>query len=269
MRHLIYILQKNIIRKGMIIKISCLLLLLLFFYPYIFIEENNIKPNPVIVEEINIKPKHVDRLFINMKPKQDVKKDIRPEVMVWIEGKYGMSAINRIIDWQELITYNRELDELSQIELVNDFFNKTPYYPDDEIWGKEDYWATPVEMLSIDGADCEDYSIAKYFTLREMGVPIEKLRITYVKALDLDQAHMVLAYYASPDAEPVVLDNLIGQIQAASKRQDLAPIYSFNGDGLWLTKSRGKGRRVGRSDRISMWQNLTTKMEKEHGVISM
>jgi len=183
--------------------------------------------------------------------------------MAWVESKYGESAKNRIMDWQELIARNQGLDELSQLKLVNDFFNETPYYPDDEIWDKEDYWATPVEMLSIDGADCEDYSIAKYFTLREMGVPIEKLRITYVKALDLNQAHMVLAYYAHPDAEPVVLDNLIGQIKEASQRQDLAPIYSFNGDGLWLAKSRGKGKRVGRSDRISLWQDLITKMENE------
>jgi len=188
---------------------------------------------------------------------------VSPKVMAWVESKYGESAKTRIMDWQELIARNQGVDELSQLKLVNDFFNETPYYPDDEIWGKEDYWATPVEMLSIDGADCEDYSIAKYFTLREMGVPVEKLRITYVKALDLNQAHMVLAYYAYPDAEPVVLDNLIGQIKAASKRQDLAPIYSFNGDGLWLAKSRGKGRRVGQSDRISLWQDLITKMENE------
>jgi len=188
---------------------------------------------------------------------------VSPKLMALIESKYGEPAKNRILAWQELIARNQGLDELSQLKLVNDFFNETPYYADDEIWGKEDYWATPVEMLSIDGADCEDYSIAKYFTLREMGMPIEKLRITYVKALDLNQAHMVLAYYAYPDAEPVVLDNLIGQIKEASQRQDLVPIYSFNGDGLWLAKSRGKGRRVGRSDRISLWQDLIAKMEKE------
>ena len=188
---------------------------------------------------------------------------VSPKVMAWIENKYGVSAKNRIIDWQNLIARNQNLDEQSQLELVNDFFNETPYSTDAEIWGKTDYWATPVEMLSIDAADCEDYSIAKYFTLREMGVPIEKLRITYVKALELNQAHMVLAYYPYPNAEPLVLDNLIGWIQPASQRQDLAPIYSFNGEGLWLAKSRGSGKRVGRSDRISLWQDLITKMEHE------
>jgi len=188
---------------------------------------------------------------------------ISPKVMAWVESQYGESAKNRIMNWQELIARNQGLDEQSQLMLVNNFFNKTPFRADDEVWGKTDYWATPIEMLSIDGADCEDYSIAKYVTLREMGVPIEKLRITYVKALDLNQAHMVLAYYASPDAEPVILDNLIDRIETASQRSDLAPVYSFNGDGLWLAKSRGRGKRVGRSERISLWQDLITKMANE------
>jgi len=190
---------------------------------------------------------------------------ISPRVMAWVEGKYGVLAKGRILSWQDLIARNQGLDEQSQLKLVNDFFNQVTYSTDDEIWGKTDYWATPVEMLSINAADCEDYSIAKYFTLREMGVPIEKLRITYVKSLKLNQAHMVLAYYARPDAEPLVLDNLIGRIKVASQRQDLAPVYSFNGEGLWLAKSRGSGKRVGRSDRISLWRDLITKMANEGG----
>ncbi len=188
---------------------------------------------------------------------------ISPKTMAWVVDRYGASAKSRILGWQELIARNQGLDEQRQLELVNDFFNRVRYGTDDEIWGKTDYWATPVEMLSINAADCEDYSIAKYFTLREMGMPIEKLRITYVKSLELDQAHMVLAYYERPDAEPLVLDNLTDRIEMASQRQDLVPVYSFNGDGLWLAKSRGRGKRVGRSDRISLWQDLIAKMANE------
>ncbi len=188
---------------------------------------------------------------------------ISPKAMAWVVDRYGTSAKSRILGWQDLIARNQGLDEQSQLELVNDFFNQVRYSTDDEIWGKTDYWATPVEMLSINAADCEDYSIAKYFTLREMGMPIEKLRITYVKSLELDQAHMVLAYYEHPDAEPLVLDNLTDRIEVATQRQDLVPVYSFNGDGLWLAKSRGRGRRVGGSGRISLWQDLIAKMASE------
>jgi predicted transglutaminase-like cysteine proteinase len=135
-----------------------------------------------------------------------------------------------------------------------------------EHWGKEDYWATPIEMLATSGADCEDFAIGKYFTLVQMGVPIKKLQITYVKARNwnpINQAHMVLAYYSSPEAVPVILDNLIPDIKSASLRKDLTPVYSFNGEGLWLAKERGLGKNVGGSNRIKLWTDLSSRMGKE------
>ena len=93
-----------------------------------------------------------------------------------------------------------------------------------------------------------------------MGVPVDKLRITYVKAIRLNQAHMVLAYYETPSAEPLILDNLISDIKPASKRTDLVPVYSFNGDGLWLSKQRGQGKRIGESGKLSRWVDLNTRL---------
>ncbi len=178
--------------------------------------------------------------------------------------KYGRSAKRRLVKWQEMIQENHDIPEKEKLEMVNEFFNDRIDFLDDiDHWGKEDYWATPVETLATRGGDCEDFSIAKYFTLKEMGVPVSKMLITYVKALELNQAHMVVTYYANPSAEPLVLDNLIDKIKPASERDDLKPIYSFNGDGLWLSKERGKGKRVGSSDRINLWKDLGMRMEKE------
>ena len=118
------------------------------------------------------------------------------------------------------------------------------------MWGVKDYWATPLEFLSRGAGDCEDYSIAKYFTLKELGVSEKKMRITYVKALKLRQAHMVLTYFETPRSVPLVLDNLIPTIKPATQRKDLLPVYSFNGSGLWLAKSRGSGKKVGSSSRF-------------------
>lgn len=67
------------------------------------------------------------------------------------------------------------------------------------------------------------------------------MRMVYVKALDYNQFHMVVAYYDTPSSVPVILDNLIGSIRPASQRRDLMPIYSFNGSHLWLMKARGQG----------------------------
>ena len=176
---------------------------------------------------------------------------------------YGTEAKDRLLSWQSVVYNNKNLPEKEKLKVVNTFFNKSKFVDDIDHWDVEDYWATPVEMLSTNGGDCEDFSIAKYFTLKEMGVSIEKMRIMYVKAIELDQAHMVLAYYPTPDAEPVILDNLIDEIKLASTRTDLVPVYSFNGDGLWLSKERGKGRRVGSSKRIKLWQDLGQRLRKQ------
>ncbi len=121
-----------------------------------------------------------------------------------------------------------------------------------------------MEFLASGAGDCEDFSIAKYFTLRELGVPDEKLRITYVKAVELDQAHMVLSYFANPGEEPLILDNLISEIRPASSRKDLVSVYNFNGDGLWLSRQRGEGVRVGESNKIKTWTELRRRLQKSN-----
>jgi len=181
-----------------------------------------------------------------------------------IENEYDSEARQRVEAWQILMQENKDLTEREKLAVVNDFFNSKVLFVDDILlWDKEDYWATPIEMLSLGAGDCEDYSIAKYFTLKQLGVDEDKLRITYVKAIDLNQAHMVLTYFENKRAIPLVLDNLINEIQPASRRQDLTPVYSFNGTGLWLAKSRGEGQRVGDASRLSLWEDLAARMRAE------
>ena len=181
-----------------------------------------------------------------------------------IENEYDSEARQRVEAWQILMQENKDLTEREKLAVVNDFFNSNVLFVDDIfLWNKEDYWATPIEMLSLGAGDCEDYSIAKYFTLKQLGVDEDKLRITYVKAIDLNQAHMVLTYFENKRAIPLVLDNLINEIQPASRRQDLTPVYSFNGTGLWLAKSRGEGQRVGDASRLSLWEDLAARMRAE------
>ncbi len=187
--------------------------------------------------------------------------EISQELLAKIESKYGKVATVRVSEWQQLMLANQALPENEKLAKVNDFFNQSINFVDDiALWNVNDYWATPVEFLAQGAGDCEDYAIAKYFTLKELGVPEEKMRITYVKAIQLNQAHMVLTYFETPRAVPVVLDNLIPEIKLASTRDDLVPVYSFNGSGLWLAKSRGSGQRVGDADRLSLWADLTQRI---------
>ncbi len=187
--------------------------------------------------------------------------DISSEFIIKIKQTYGIEAAERIEQWQKLMQTAKQLPEQQKLKWVNDFFNQNITFVDDVfLWGVNDYWASPMELLFQGAGDCEDYSIAKYFTLIELGIDDKKMRITYVKALNLNQAHMVLTYFSTPRAIPVVLDNLIPEIKLASKRVDLLPVYSFNGTGLWLAKARGGGKKVGGSGRISMWAELKQRM---------
>ena len=178
-----------------------------------------------------------------------------------IENKYGSGAKIRIEQWDSMIQTSRNEPLLNQIKNVNDFFNELTYKTDLMHWKKKDYWATPFEFIGTGAGDCEDYAIGKYFSLIKLGIPEDKLRITYViyqKANSrFEQAHMVLTYYHKTGAEPVILDNIDRRLQLASKRSDLKPVYSFNASGLWQAKTKGETR-VGNNN-LKSWQDLMTR----------
>lgn len=169
----------------------------------------------------------------------------------------------RIDAWQNLLATQKQVSEMDKLKVVNLFFNKQVRYVEDiDLWHEVDYWETPIEALWKGAGDCEDYAIAKYFSLRHLGVSSDKLRITYVKALRQNRAHMVLTYYATPDAMPLVLDSLIDPIRPASQRTDLLPVYSFNAEGLYLPGAKGN-KKVGDTKRLSRWQDVLKKMQAE------
>lgn len=187
-------------------------------------------------------------------------------LLSWMEREYGPAARERVVALQDMIAASTSLSETKRLERVNTFFNRVSYDSDYALWDQKDYWATPFEVLGVNSADCEDYAISKYFTLISMGVGEDRLRITYVKSLKLDEAHMVLAYYPSPEAEPLILDNLTQRIQPAGERSDLVPVYSFNGADLWLAVNRMEGKKVGDADRLSRWQAYQTKLTQQMAV---
>jgi predicted transglutaminase-like cysteine proteinase len=176
------------------------------------------------------------------------------------EKRFGADARQRLLDWQQFIRDDDSNTDLEKLEKVNSFFNKLTFVSDEIHWQKNDYWATPIEFLASNGGDCEDFALAKYFTLKVLGVPEKKMHMTYVKAWKLNQSHMVVTYYETPAAEPLVLDNLINAIEPGSKRTDLLPVYSFNGTGLWLAQERGRGNLIGKSDRLKLWNDLLDRM---------
>lgn len=182
-------------------------------------------------------------------------------------GAVGMSRFNA---WRDFVVSGAVGSDLERLKKVNEFFNRTIVFGDDAaVWGQSDYWATPLETLGRGTGDCEDFVIAKYYTLQMVGVTPEKLRLTYVYARTGSsagaptQAHMVLAYYARPDEEPLVLDNLISDVRLASRRPDLSPVFSFNSQGIFAgTSGKELAPAVG-SGRLSRWEDLLKRVRAE------
>ena len=178
-------------------------------------------------------------------------------------ARFGQAAQERLSGWQSFLKTTRGETgperETALLLAVNRHFNRVRFLSDREHWGVEDYWATPAEFFATNGGDCEDYSLAKYYALKELGVPTARLRVTYVKSSKLNQAHMVLAYYATPQAEPLILDNLDDDVRPASQRPDLVPVYSFNDEDVLIA---GRGR-AGAPGQIRMWRELAVRLERE------
>jgi len=182
--------------------------------------------------------------------------------------RYGDSGVASVAAWRDLLNQTSSQSDAVKLRWVNDFFNRRIRFGEDsEIWNKQDYWATPLEVLGRGKGDCEDFAVAKYVTLKLLGIPSEKMRMTYVKARiggpqsTLVQAHMVLSYYPAPGDEPLVLDNLILDIRPASRRSDLTMVFGFNTEGLWV--GGVNPRAASASQRLSKWQSVLARMREE------
>jgi predicted transglutaminase-like cysteine proteinase len=179
--------------------------------------------------------------------------------------RYGAKGAANVANWLTMLSSGKEQTERQQLELVNTFWNRTVNPAEDmQVWGQEDYWATPLESLGKGAGDGEDYVIGKYYSLIAIGVSARKLRFVYVRLqahgglADKAVAHMILGYYPMPNAVPLVLDNLVPEILPASQRTDLTPVFSFEANGIDAKKDS-----VQSMSRLSRWRDLLSRMEKE------
>ncbi len=192
-----------------------------------------------------------------------------PELQRRLAARFGIERVVVLNEWLHLLDALPGQEELAILREVNDFVNRNIVFAaDTDVWKQADYWATPLETIGQGRGDCEDFSIFKYASLRLAGIAENKLRLVYVKAHlrtpegEVEQAHMVVAYYAAPDREALVLDNLDPEIRAASKRPDLKPVFSFNGEGVF-TGASGRSGGPRSQDRLSRWEDVLRRMHAE------
>lgn len=180
------------------------------------------------------------------------------EMLARLKNNYNQKAERRGIALNKLIQSLQKSSIDKKLLEVNRFFNTFYYVEDNVLWKQKDYWATPEEFLGMNSGDCEDYVIAKYFALLALGVPNDKLFLTYVKATQQNVAHMVLSYFPTRKSIPLILDNYNKRILSADKRRDLLPVYSFNAKSLFLTNaSAGLGRALPNNKiKNNKWEKL-------------
>ncbi|TKB51617.1 hypothetical protein FCL40_00910 [Ferrimonas sediminicola] len=187
----------------------------------------------------------------------------QPERLRPVERRFGEQGMTQVQALHQFIEARlaMNLPPAQHLNAVNDHFNRYRFVADATHWNRPDYWATPFEFVASGGGDCEDFSLAKFFTLRVLGMPSSNLRLMYAKALELNQAHMVLIYLETEAAMPLVLDNLNPAILPGDQRTDLLPVYSFNGEGLWRARAFDHGVRLKQGENgILLWQDLLQRL---------
>lgn len=147
-------------------------------------------------------------------------------------GEYGQMADLRIENFQDKIYSLKDLSDQEKVEAVNQIVNETIVYErDGSLYGKNDYWATPMETIVSGFGDCEDYAILKYHVLKELGVSVDKIKVMYVNARSTAggvYGHMVMAYYDDESNDPLILNNYADDISKMSSHPEFAEIYAFN-----------------------------------------
>lgn len=189
-----------------------------------------------------------------------------------MRNQFPAERIQVVNQWQELLEElagHPDQDEHEQLRQINAFFHRNIRYQSDiSLYKQNDYWASPMETLGHGLGDCEDWAIAKYISLRQLGISDDKLRLIYVRARiggpnsRISEAHMVLGYYETPNAVPLILDSLIGNVLSATQRDDLSPVFSFNAEGLWAGQGTSRAN-ASPLARLSLWRDVIDRMQQQ------
>lgn len=116
-------------------------------------------------------------------------------------------------------------DDFIKLNAINDYFNEYNFSSDLKVYRKNDYWATRKEFIFKGSGDCEDFVIAKYFTLLEAGVDENKLSLLH--NIRKNEYHLVLAYQEEQFSDVLILDNIEKKILPLTNRNDILVLYTL------------------------------------------
>jgi|TARA_B110000967_G_scaffold6643_2_gene6640 predicted transglutaminase-like cysteine proteinase len=201
------------------------------------------------------------------------------ELLRKVQAQYGVAAEQRLRDWQQIIVRSEPGDDIEKLVQVNGFVNRAHQITKTLHWQRSEERVDPLQFLIHHAGDGQGFAMTKLFTLHKMGIPLSKLRIGYVRAVgrylpkraqlpvaqtDSGQSHTVLAYFSTPDAEPLILDNLDKRIRVASQRPDLEPVYLFEAREMLLPDTLLSSLPTEKPHYVVKWQNLLPNLKSVH-----
>ena len=163
--------------------------------------------------------------------------------------KKDTNSYNILKDYVKFLNKISSLDRQQQIEKINSYINAIVPKYDIYNYKNEEYWATPFEFFAKGGGDCEDYVIAKKYTLHLLGIPSKDMYFNIVKEKYIGGDHMVLSLYVKKKNTFLVLDNLSTIILPFDKRIDLKSTFLFNENGFFRF---GKNKKFVKIDNIDI-----------------
>ena len=147
---------------------------------------------------------------------------------------------------RHIVQKGRSLEPAKQVALVNRYINRVRYRrdrrgiaPSVAEGGQSilrNHWSTLLEFLHH-GGDCEDYATAKYFLLRELGLPADDMRIVVTYDRSMRAHHAVLAVRQDDGGSWLLeSDNTIRK----SRQSGYRFIFAINELGIWDHEPRGQ-----------------------------
>jgi len=193
---------------------------------------------------------------------------VSKELLEEVQMHHGLAAEQRLREWQQIIRASESSDDIEKLAQVNGFVNRAHQITQNRNWQRSDERADPLAFLVNHAGDGQGFTMTKLFTLYKMGMPLSKLRVGYVTATaekpSAGQSHTVLAYFSTPDADPLILDNIDKRIRRASLRTDLEPVYLFEAREIIFPDQISSILPREKTRHVVQWQNLLPNLKAVH-----
>jgi predicted transglutaminase-like cysteine proteinase len=129
-----------------------------------------------------------------------------------------------------IVEQGRTLSGRARIGVINRAINMAiEPVSDMEQWGVPDRWSAPLETFTTGKGDCEDYAIAKYVALTEVGIADDDLKLMIVRNTAANEDHAVTAVRL--DGSWIILDNRWLRLVEDTAMPQAVPLYALDNEG--------------------------------------